>query len=322
MTRLIIFSFLLSILPSAIAQKKLTRQDYITKYAPIAIKEMTYYGIPASITLAQGCLESGNGNSALAAKSNNHFGIKCHEWTGKKVYHDDDKKNECFRVYKNPEQSFEDHSLFLVNRTRYAKLFELKITDYKGWAKGLKAAGYATDPKYPNKLIAIIEEHELYKYDNASTKRRRKKSNLQETSSLKTTKHNSPKKNINSFSISAKDAHQTLELNRVKYIIVRKGDTFESINNEFELRNWELTHYNNLEDNYTLQEDDKLFIQAKRGKAAKHNTTHRIEDGETMHSISQLYAVKLKRLYRLNRMSIGSNLKEGQILQLRKRIKK
>lgn len=137
-------------------------QDYINRYAEIAIEQEKEYGIPACITLAQGILESGSGRSRLATEANNHFGIKCHnDWKGKKIYKDDDKKNECFRVYENPEQSYIDHSLFLVGKKRYADLFKLKITDYKGWAKGLKQAGYATNPKYPQLLIDIIELYDL-----------------------------------------------------------------------------------------------------------------------------------------------------------------
>ena len=139
---------------------------YIETYKEIAMNEMRRYKIPASITLAQGMVESGSGQSNLVQKSNNHFGIKCHKgWTGGRTYHDDDEKGECFRVYKHPENSYRDHSLFLAERTRYANLFKLKITDYEGWAKGLKKAGYATDKNYPKKLIGVIEAHDLYQYD-------------------------------------------------------------------------------------------------------------------------------------------------------------
>ena len=146
--------------------QKLTRQQYINKYKDIAIEQMHKHKIPASIILAQGCLESGDGNSALARKANNHFGIKCHDgWRGKKFKQDDDAKNECFRKYKNAIDSYTDHSYFLTSRPRYNSLFDLPITDYKAWAHGLKAAGYATNPKYAKLLIDIIEEYELYKYD-------------------------------------------------------------------------------------------------------------------------------------------------------------
>ena len=139
---------------------------YIKKYAPAATKNMRFYKIPASITLAQGILESGHGQSTLAKKANNHFGIKCHKgWKGKSILHDDDAKDECFRSYKNPLRSYKDHSLFLVERDRYSSLFKLNRKDYKSWAIGLKAAGYATDPKYADKLISLIERFKLNRFD-------------------------------------------------------------------------------------------------------------------------------------------------------------
>lgn len=154
--------FILSGVIVTAQNKSNSTQDYINTYAKIAIEQEKEYGIPACITLAQGILESGSGRSRLATEANNHFGVKCHnEWKGKKIYKDDDAKNECFRVYDNPEQSYIDHSLFLVGKKRYAELFKLKITDYKGWAKGLKQAGYATNPKYPQLLIDIIELYDL-----------------------------------------------------------------------------------------------------------------------------------------------------------------
>ena len=155
---------------------------YVENYAPIAQKEMNSYGIPASITLAEGILESGMGFGRLAVEGNNHFGIKCHrDWNGKRIYHDDDKKGECFRVYKDPEISFRDHSLFLSERSRYAFLFDIKISEYKAWAKGLKKAGYATDPKYPEKLISLIERFDLTRFDKKNTmaSKKKKKSKIQ-----------------------------------------------------------------------------------------------------------------------------------------------
>ena len=141
---------------------------YVHKYKAIAQYEMQQSGIPASITLAQGILESGAGQGDLTLRANNHFGIKCHGWTGEKVYHDDDKKGECFRKYTHPSESFKDHSEFLTSRGRYAFLFQLNKKDYKGWAKGLRKAGYATDPKYPSKLISLIERYQLNTYDSTS----------------------------------------------------------------------------------------------------------------------------------------------------------
>ena len=147
-------------------------EDYVKVYSEIAMDEMIQFGIPASITLSQGILESGVGKGRLAVEANNHFGIKCHDWNGKKIYHDDDEEQECFRKYDNPEYSYRDHSLFLTNRGRYSFLFDFKRDDYKQWAKGLKKAGYATDPKYPQKLIDLIERYELYKYDNIVLKKK------------------------------------------------------------------------------------------------------------------------------------------------------
>ena len=150
--------------------------NYVATFSPVALEEMKAYDIPASITLAQGILESGMGDSRLAVAANNHFGIKCHsEWGGKRIYHDDDEKGECFRVYKDPRASYRDHSLFLTTRSRYDFLFDLKSDDYKGWAKGLKKAGYATDPKYPDKLISLIERYRLDRFDGV--KRKFKKTN-------------------------------------------------------------------------------------------------------------------------------------------------
>ncbi|MGB5417732.1 glucosaminidase domain-containing protein [Algibacter sp.] len=140
-------------------------EQYIDTHKATAQEEMSLYGIPASITIAQGILESGSGNGRLSVEANNHFGIKCHEWTGQRIFHDDDEAQECFRKYKDAKYSFRDHSLFLTERNRYSKLFELKKEDYKGWAKGLKAAGYATDKKYPHKLISLIERYQLYQLD-------------------------------------------------------------------------------------------------------------------------------------------------------------
>ena len=172
--------------------------EYIAYFKQAAVKEMQLFDIPASITLAQGILESGSGKGRLARLANNHFGIKCHDWTGARVYHDDDKDQECFRKYKDPSQSFRDHSEFLAYRKRYAGLFKLRKDDYKGWARGLRKAGYATDPKYPQKLIALIERYELYKFDTKSKNSRSKK----QTTSKTTKKRHTIRKGDTLYSIS------------------------------------------------------------------------------------------------------------------------
>lgn len=195
--------------------------NYVTTFSPVACEEMKIYDIPASITLAQGILESGMGDSRLALAANNHFGIKCHsEWGGKRIYHDDDEKGECFRVYKDPRTSYRDHSLFLTSRPRYNFLFDLKMDDYKGWAKGLKKAGYATDPKYPDKLISLIERYRLGRFDSKKKKKR---------------KNNHPK-----FvqQPTTKKAH-----------LVQKGDTLYSISKKYKVDIKSLVQENQLENN-------------------------------------------------------------------------
>lgn len=214
--------------------------QYIKRYAPIAVSEMHKYNVPASITLAQGILESGNGRSQLASKSNNHFGIKCHTgWKGAKVYHDDDEKGECFRKYKYVESSYEDHSQFLSGRRRYASLFKLKKTDYKGWSKGLKKAGYATDKNYPKKLIKIIETYELYEFDKIREK------------DLKRVKKETTKNQRKPKVKTKKRA--------VKYYQVQKGDTLYSIAKKYETTVANLKKINDLKSN-TISIGQKLII--------------------------------------------------------------
>jgi len=214
--------------------------QYIKRYVPIAVSEMHKYNVPASITLAQGILESGNGRSQLASKSNNHFGIKCHTgWKGAKVYHDDDEKGECFRKYKYVESSYEDHSQFLSGRRRYASLFKLKKTDYKGWSKGLKKAGYATDKNYPKKLIKIIETYELYEFDKIREK------------DLKRVKKETTKNQRKPKVKTKKRA--------VKYYQVKKGDTLYSIAKKYETTVANLKKMNDLTSN-TISIGQKLII--------------------------------------------------------------
>ena len=214
--------------------------QYIKRYAPIAVSEMHKYNVPASITLAQGILESGNGRSQLASISNNHFGIKCHTgWKGAKVYHDDDEKGECFRKYKYVESSYEDHSQFLSGRRRYASLFKLKKTDYKGWSKGLKKAGYATDKNYPKKLIKIIETYELYEFDKIREK------------DLKRVKKETTKNQRKPKVKTKKRA--------VKYYQVKKGDTLYSIAKKYETTVANLKKMNDLTSN-TISIGQKLII--------------------------------------------------------------
>ena len=267
-------------------------EAYIKKYRDIAVEEMRKYHIPASITLAQGLLESGAGQSTLARKSNNHFGIKCGgDWDGKSVRYDDDARNECFRAYKHPKQSYEDHSKFLASRSRYAFLFKLKITDYKGWAKGLKKAGYATDRRYAQRLIDIIELYDLHQYD---TKK-----------GLKWMKDNP-------------NPHQPYIANGLVYIVVRPGDTWKSISKEFDVSRKKLRKYNDLYKGYVLKPGDILYLEKKNRKADKEHVVHVLRAGESMYSISQKYGIRLKNLYKRNKMEPDSPAPEvGTILRLR-----
>ena len=267
-------------------------EDYIKKYRELAVEEMKKYHIPASITLAQGLLESGAGQSTLARKSNNHFGIKCgSDWTGKTVSHDDDARGECFRAYKHPKESFEDHSKFLAGRSRYASLFKLKITDYKGWARGLKKAGYATNPRYADQLIGIIELYGLHQYDTKD--------------GLKWMKENP-------------NPHQPYIANGLVYIVVRAGDSWKSISKEFNVSQSKLRKYNDLYKGYALQVGDILYLEKKNKKADKEHIVHVLRAGESMYSISQKYGIRLKNLYKLNKMDENDPAPEvGTILRLR-----
>ncbi len=289
-------------------QKRISRVEYIEKYKDIAIEKMRKTGIPASITLSQACLESDDGNSWLAKEANNHFGIKCGTtWNGERVYKDDDNPNDCFRKYSTVFDSYEDHSNYLLNSRRYASLFKLNTKDYKAWARGLKDAGYATNPQYADLLIKIIEDFELYKYD-------------EEIIVEKTAYHGEQKGktaneewNINLFS------HTVKINNDVKYIIVKQGDTFESIAKEFNMWVKELYKYNDLTKDSVLRPGQVLYLQPKRNKAEAGKEKHTVKHGETLYSISQYYAVKMKKLRFRNNLMSDMDVKPGDIVYLRKR---
>lgn len=270
-------------------------ESYINRYKDIAMREMNDYGIPASITLAQGILESGVGKSELAVKANNHFGIKCHnDWEGEKVYHDDDKRNECFRKYDRPEESFVDHSLFLKNRSRYSFLFELDRTDYKAWAKGLKQAGYATDPNYAKRLIALIEENNLHQYDLQSYH--------EPTATVQTPVKQKPAKNESGL----------------KFVRVQKGESYYTIAKAHKIPFSLICSYNDV-DRKTRQpnEGEIVYLQRKNKTVEKGKGVHIIQEGESMHDISQLYGIRLHKLYDLNNMEYTQKATVGKRLKLR-----
>ena len=221
-------------------------------------------GIPASITLAQGMLESGYGNSTLARKSNNHFGIKCHGWRGAKVYHDDDKRNECFRKYKNVYQSFKDHSDFIVSAPRYNFLFEYKKTDYKSWAKGLKKAGYATDPKYAHRLIDLIETYQLNEFDRGNIP-----SNITPGKNKKPKEVRVPGENWE-FGLE----REVYQNNGVRYIIAKENDTYKKIAKEMEMMPWEVYKYNDLPQDAPITKGQRIYVQPKKRRAERGEEYH------------------------------------------------
>lgn len=281
------------------------RSDYIEAYSDIAIREMRRTGIPASIKMAQAILESGNGTSNLARRANNHFGIKCHDWTGRRIYHDDDERNECFRRYNNPEQSFIDHSDFLTGRPRYADLFKLDPYDYKAWANGLKAAGYATNPNYDRLLIRIIEENELYKLDSSAGIQTRTREVTNRSDRARDS------------GISAGNP-RIMSRNRIKYIVAREGDSYESITRDMGLMRWELSYFNDLPAGARINPGDIIYLQPKRIRAERGSEVHIVKEGETMHQISQLYGVRLNRLLRRNFMEMGQEPVPGRTIFLRR----
>lgn len=293
---------------SAVSQ--ISREEYIERYQLLAIEEMNRSGIPASITMAQACLESGNGNSILSQKSNNHFGIKCKStWTGKTVKHDDDEKNECFRKYNTVEESFIDHSDFLMNNPRYYSLFQLPPDDYVGWAHGLKMAGYATAPDYAQRLLKIIDEYQLYRLDFKMTNEQ-----------LASLKHSKPRKKevMDNLVIDPYQSHPITMRNNLKTVVVNEGDTYEILAQEFGIKAWELYKFNDHPEGYIPLKNEIVYIEAKHRKAGRKGMlTHRVEAGETMHYISQLYGLKLKPLYKRNKMIPGEEPHTEEIIFLR-----
>ena len=277
-------------------------QAYIDQYKDLAIAEMLKYDIPASITLAQGLLESGAGMSELARKGNNHFGIKCHDWDGATTYHDDDEEQECFRKYRDVYESYEDHSRFLARQPRYRSLFRLKRTDYKGWARGLKKCGYATSPTYANKLIVIIELYKLHKYDKA-TKYDRFMVSRSEVKGI------APGTNL----------HQIHIYNKNYYLIARAGDTFKSIAKEVGISYKKIAKYNERDKNDTLIPGEVVYLKKKQKKADKayKNRPHRVKAGESMYSIAQYYGIRTESLYKMNKLGPDYSLKAGDCLRVR-----
>lgn len=316
--------------------------DYIATYKDIAQQEMRKYGIPASITLAQGLLESGGGKSRLALEGNNHFGIKCQNvWTGETISHDDDAKGECFRKYPAAIESYEDHSKFLVSRPRYAFLFEFAPNDYKAWAFGLKQAGYASDPNYPARLIKIIEDYKLNALD--SSERVKKEETDKTELPTQTTEAKVEKKTPNKESfftrlfgkstpapkdenqekifadriyiaeIDAFRTHTVQKINGVKCIIAKEGDSYASVADEFELYEKELLKANEVQYGATLIAGDIVYFSKKKKTASIEN--YIFKEGDTMYAISQLKGIRVRSLYRLNGLIYGNQPAVGTLIK-------
>ena len=322
MRRCLILVLCVLFLPAAYAQN--LQQKYIETYADVAVQEMYRSGVPASITLAQGMLESGNGRSTLAVKANNHFGIKCHNgWKGGRVYHDDDAKGECFRKYGHAYESYRDHSDFLRYRDRYKFLFDLKSTDYKGWAYGLKKAGYATDPGYATKLIKLIEEYKLYEYDTrtasfgaAGESSGKKKARPMPPSVIEQAVPVSKDVVKKSFQFTV--TREMYSKNGVPFIYSSEGETYESIADAYGLFVKELLKFNDLSEVERLFPGTVVYLQAKKKMAAKGLEMHILEKGETLWQLAQRYAVKMKHIYKLNGWKDDYVPREGESVKLRK----
>ena len=283
-------------------------QAYISKFRDLAIAQMREHNIPASITMAQGLLESGAGTSLLAVKGHNHFGIKAHnDWTGPVMLRDDDAPNEKFRVYARDEQSYEDHSLFLRRGKRYASLFNLSITDYKGWAHGLKAAGYATSPTYAAKLIQIIEDYNLTELDQAALGKKH---------------HAKPVQAVTTPSVPQALSHGQHNIcfnNRNYYIVARPGDTFESLAKEYGVSARKLRRNNEVDKHHQLSAGDIVYFEKKQKRADKiyKKKYHALQAGEWLYGISQKYGMRLKTLYTINKLEPGYTPKVSDRIRLR-----
>lgn len=337
MKKLVLF-LCLCITVAANAQKQKT-EAYVETYKEIAIAEMMRTGVPAAITLAQGILESESGGSDLVKRSNNHFGIKCKtEWTGEKTYHDDDAKGECFRVYPDPSDSYKDHSDFLKTRPHYAFLFKLDPTDFEGWAKGLKKAGYATNPAYPQRLMKVINDYNLQQY-SLDAMARIKDGNpsqtetavLASTQAVNDTKENiviqakavmvpqneSLSETVVSTLVKKTAAYPTgiFSINHTKVMYAKAGTSLLSLANDYDLPLSKLIEYNDLSEMDVLDMDRLMFIEKKQKKGA--TEFHTVAEGETLHSISQLQAIRLESLLDYNNLKKGASVLTGDKIYLR-----
>ncbi|MCH5233332.1 MAG: glucosaminidase domain-containing protein [Muribaculaceae bacterium] len=288
------FVFIIGLVLPAFSVMADVYEDYIGTYSSLAIEQQEEFGIPASITLAQGLLESAAGRSSLATKGNNHFGIKCHkEWKGESMLRNDDAPNECFRVYNSPEESFRDHSLFL-KRDRYKSLFRLDPTDYRNWAFGLKECGYATDPNYGARLVAIIERYSLYNFDTL-------------TGAM-------DEETVQFIMDSMSHSHPVRKSRGLHYVMAFPGDTYKSIAKEFGLKEKKLKEFNDAGRSDNIKEWEEVYLEPKREVAPEGVNTVTIGEDDDMRSVSQRYGISLKALKALNKKAKDT---PGTLLKLR-----
>ncbi len=306
------------------AAERQTREEYVEKYKAIAIAHMERYGIPASITMAQGILESDSGNSHLSKSSNNHFGIKCKKsWTGDKVYHDDDAKGECFRAYPSVEASYQDHADFLDQSPRYDSLFIYQSDDYRSWARGLKAAGYATTPDYAERLVKIIESMKLYLLDKenggkmySAAKNATANTEAWFESNIATSDEQI---NPNAFrvTVNSHKGYGVYRTNHTFYVVAKEGDTFESVGNTFDISPKMLRKFNDVAKDATLAKGNIVYIERKKTQWQGNMMQHKVVRDENLYSISQSYGIRLKSLIKLNNMRAGEDVKKGDIIRLK-----
>lgn len=271
----------IAIAPAVCANAQDAYRIYIETFSAMAVEQQQAHGIPASITLAQGLLESAAGRSTLATEGNNHFGIKCHsDWKGETMTRSDDAPDDCFRVYDDAAESYEDHSRFLM-RKRYERLFDLDPTDYTGWAKGLKACGYATDPHYADRLVAIIERYGLNSFDTDAGR------HAEETSEF--------------IASALKGTHPIRKSRGLYYVVAYPGDTYASIAKEFHLKKKKLLAYNDVERDGEIKPWEEVYLQEKPEMLTDSPATAVIGEGESLHSLAQRYGVSLKTLKKLNK---------------------
>ncbi|MBP3356457.1 MAG: glucosaminidase domain-containing protein [Rikenellaceae bacterium] len=307
---------------TASAQTRTTKEEYIRRFKALAEEHQEIYGIPASIKLAQGLLESDSGNSRLAREANNHFGIKCkRDWTGETITHDDDARGECFRKYDSAEDSWLDHSEFLDKSPRYQGLFELDPSDYKGWAYGLKAAGYATNPRYAELLIKMIEDNRLFLIDegrNWSADAVTTPKQEIVTSDIVIGDKNVPKVDVDNYMVAMHQigGYSIYYNNGSEFIIARSGDTYESIASAVGIGAAKLRKFNDSAEGEQPAGGEMVYIKKKASRSNNGKLMHLVKEDETLRSIAQSYGIRMDKLAKINRRTAHSKVLEGEMLRL------